>query len=222
MEVEKEITPRIMFHIFKIPVTDTVTTTWLLMAVLTVLAYFVSRNLKEKPSSWQNIIELGVESIYNLIKSMIGVGTETFLPLVGTLAIFIGMANLLSIVPYFSPPTRDINTPLALALIVFLAVHYYGLTRQGLKYLEHYVSPTPVLLPIHIISEISRTFSLTIRLFGNIMGEEIIIAIFAILAPIIVPIPMMAFSIFTGILQAFIFSILTIIYLAGAVTAGHV
>ncbi len=222
MEVEEEIAPRVMFHIFKVPVTDTVTTTWLLMAVLAVLAYFISRNLKERPSTWQNIVELGVESIYNLIKSMIGVGAETFLPLVGTLAIFIGIANLLSIVPYLSPPTRDINTPLALALIVFFAVHYYGLTKQGLKYLKHYVSPTPILLPIHIISEISRTLSLTIRLFGNIMGEEIIIAIFAILAPIIIPVPMMAFSIFTGILQAFIFSILTIIYLAGAVTAGHV
>jgi F-type H+-transporting ATPase subunit a len=130
------------------------------------------------------------------------------------------VANLLGLIPGLQSPTPDINTPLAMAIIVFFSVPYFGIRSQGLwGYLKHYVEPIFLMLPIEIASEIARTFSLTFRLFGNILGEEIIIAILFIIAPFIVPVPMMLFSIFTGVLQAYIFTLLTCVYIGGAVKA---
>jgi F-type H+-transporting ATPase subunit a len=117
-------------------------------------------------------------------------------------------------------PIPDINTPLAMALIVFITVPYFGIRTRGLwGYLKHYVQPIFIMLPIEVASEIARTFSLSFRLFGNIMGEEIIIAILFLISPFILPVPMMLFSIFTGVLQAYIFTLLSCVYIGGAVKA---
>jgi len=221
MGVEGELVPYVVFTIGPIEITSTVVTTWLIVAFLGVVSYLIGRSLKVRPGLFQNILEWVVESIDGLLQSMIGEGSRFLLPFVGTLAIFIAVANLTGLIPGLKAPTTDINTPLALALIVFVSVHYYGIRHQGLRgHLKHYVEPIFLMLPIEIAGEIARTISLTFRLFGNMMGEEVVVSILFLVLPLLVPVPMMVFGIFTGFIQAYIFTILTITYLAGAVKAS--
>ena len=222
MGIEEELVPPVLFAVGPMQVTTTVVTTWLMVALLGVASYLMSRNLQVRPSVFQNILEWVVESIEGLLQSMIGEGSRLLLPFVGTLAIFVTVANLMGLIPGLKSPTTDINTPLALALIVFGSVHYYGMRHRGLvAHLRHYVEPIFFMLPIEIAGEIARTLSLTFRLFGNMMGEEIVVSILFLVLPLLVPVPMMIFSIFTGFIQAYIFTILTITYLAGAVKASR-
>jgi F-type H+-transporting ATPase subunit a len=220
-QVMEEISPTVVFTVGPLQVTSTVINTWIMIVVLSIGAFFLGRSFKVRPGFGQNAIEWLVEVIKGLIsKNIEEEKTDQFFPLVITLAIFIGCANLLGLIPGLQSPTPDINTPIAMALIVFVSVPYFGIRNRGLgKYLKHYVSPIFIMLPIEIASEIARTLSLTFRLFGNIMGEEIIVAILFLIAPFILPVPMMLFSIFTGILQAYIFTLLSTVYIGGAVSA---
>lgn len=219
--VADEIAPKIVFTVGPLQVTSTVVNTWIMILALSTGAYFLGRSFKVRATMLQNAMEWLVEAIQNIIAQNVGTkDTGLFLPIVGTLTIFIGVANLLGLIPGLRSPTPDINTPLAMALVVFFSVPYFGIRSQGLwGYLKHYVTPIFLMLPIEIASEIARTFSLTFRLFGNILGEEIIIAILFVISPFIVPVPMMLFSIFTGVLQAYIFTLLTCVYIGGAVKA---
>jgi F-type H+-transporting ATPase subunit a len=219
--VAEEISPKVVFSLGPMQVTSTVINTWIMILALSIGAYFLGRSFEVRPTMLQNAIEWLVEAIRNIIaQNVVTKDTNLFLPIVGTLAIFIGVANLLGLIPGLHSPTPDINTPLAMAIIVFFSVPYFGIRSQGLwGYLKHYVEPIFLMLPIEIASEIARTFSLTFRLFGNILGEEIIIAILFIISPFIVPVPMMLFSIFTGVLQAYIFTLLTCVYIGGAIKA---
>ena len=219
--VSEEISPKVVFTLGPLEVTTTIINTWVMIVLLGIGTFFLGRSFKIRPGLAQNAIEWLVEAINGLISSNIGSeNTGMFFPLVMTFAIFIGTANLLGLIPGLQSPTPDINTPLAMALIVFVSVPYFGIRTNGLgKYLKHYVEPIFLMLPIELASEVARTFSLTFRLFGNIMGEEIIIAIFFIIAPFILPVPIMLFSIFTGILQAYIFTLLSTVYIGGAVKA---
>ncbi len=219
--VADEITPKVVFALGPVEVTSTVINTWVMILALSIGAYFLGKSFKIRPTMFQNAIEWLVTAIQNIISQNVGIkDTSVFLPIVGTLAIFIGVANLLGLIPGLQSPTPDINTPLAMALVVFFSVPYFGIRSQGLwGYLKHYVEPIFLMLPIEITSEIARTFSLTFRLFGNILGEEIIIAILFVISPFIVPVPMMLFSIFTGVLRAYIFTLLTCVYIGGAVKA---
>jgi len=219
--VAEEIAPSVVFTVGPVQVTSTVVNTWIMIGVLGFASYWIGRSFKICPTMIQNAIEWLAEVINNLIAKNIGSkNTDLFFPLIATLAIFIGIANLLGLVPGLRSPTPDINTPIAMALIVFISVPYFGIRTHGLwDYLKHYVEPIFLMLPIEIASEIARTFSLTFRLFGNILGEEIIIAILFLIAPLIVPVPMMLFSIFTGVLQAYIFTLLSCVYIGGAVKA---
>ncbi len=219
--VAEEISPKLVFMIGPLQVTSTVINTWIMMVLLTVGAFFLGRSLKIRPGMVQNAIEWLFEAIQGIISKNIGTkNTATFFPIVATFTIFIGTANLLGLIPGLNSPTIDINTPLAIALIVFISVPYFGIKRRGLwNYLKHYVQPIFIMLPIEVASEIARTFSLSFRLFGNIMGEEIIIAILFLISPFILPVPMMLFSIFTGVLQAYIFTLLSCVYIGGAVKA---
>ena len=220
-DVAEEITPYVVFTVGPLEVTSTVVNTWAMMLLLGVGAYLVGRNLKLRPGLVQNMLEWIIEAIGKLIREMVGVEDPAiFLPIVGTLAFFIGTANLIGLLPGLKSPTPDINTPLAMALVVFFSVPYFGVRTRGVwSYLKHYVEPIFLMLPVEIASEIARTFSLTFRLFGNIMGEEIIISILFIVMPLFVPVPIMLFSIFTGLLQAYIFTLLTCVYIGGAVKA---
>jgi len=219
--VAEEITPYVVFTVGPLEVTSTVVNTWVMMLLLGVGAYLIGRDLKPRPGLAQNMLEWVVEAVEKLIREMVGVeDTAIFLPVVGTLAFFIGTANLIGLLPGLKSPTPDINTPLSMALVVFFSVPYFGVRTRGVwGYLKHYVEPIFLMLPIEIASEIARTFSLTFRLFGNIMGEEIIVSIMFIVMPLFVPVPMMLFSIFTGLLQAYIFTLLTCVYIGGAVKA---
>jgi F-type H+-transporting ATPase subunit a len=220
-DVAEEIAACVAFRVGPLEVTSTIVNTWAMMLLLGVGAYLAGRNLKLRPGLGQNMLEWIVEAIEKLIREMVGVeDTTIFLPIVGTLAFFIGTANLIGLLPGLACPTPDINTPLAMAVVVFFSVPYFGIRMRGVwGYLKHYVEPIFLMLPIEIASEIARTFSLTFRLFGNILGEEIIISILFIVMPLFVPVPMMLFSIFTGLLQAYIFTLLTCVYIGGAVKA---
>jgi len=219
--VSEEIAPHTVFSIGSIEVTSTVINTWIMIGILGFASFWVGRTFKVRPGMAQNAIEWFKEAIEGIISQNISrKNTQQFFTIVASFAIFIGAANLLGLLPGLRSPTPDINTPVAMALVVFFSVPYFGIKTRGLGgYLKHYVEPIFLMLPIEIASEIARTFSLSFRLFGNIMGEEIIIAILFVISPFIVPVPMMLFSIFTGVLQAYIFTLLSCVYIGSAVKA---
>jgi len=220
MEIEEELIPSVIFNLGPLEVTSTVVNTWIIMAIVSIVFYILGRRLRVRPSRFQNALEWLVEAIDGLIRDMIPHNSRLFLPIVGTLTVFIAASNLGGLIPGLRSPTTDLSTPLALAIVVFFSVHYYGIRQQGLLgHLKHYVEPIFILLPIEIASEIARTMSLTFRLFGNILGEEIVIAVLFLILPVLIPVPMMLFSIFTSVIQAYVFTMLTVVYISGAVQA---
>jgi len=210
----------ILFHIWLVPISTPVVTTWGLMAVLTAGCWAATRSLQKVAGSWQAVIETLVLGIEEQIEALLARDPGPFVPLLGTLFIFLVTANLSGIVPGVRAPTASIETPAALAAIIFLSVHLYGVRFQGLgAYLRGYLEPNPILLPLNILSEITRSFSLAMRLFGNIMSEELVVAIILTLAGLFVPIPFMAFGILVGVVQAYIFSVLAAVYIGGGIGA---
>ncbi len=180
----------------------------------------------EKPGKIQQILELSIEFLNAQMEEIIGHGGKKFLPLVATLGIFILLMNLVGLIPGFLSPTSNINVTAGCAITVFLYYNYVGLKKNGLiKYFKHFCGPvwwlSPLMLPIEIISHLARPFSLSVRLFANIFGEDLIIVVFFSLLPIILPLPIMALAIFTSLLQAFIFMVLTMIYIQQAVGEEH-
>jgi len=210
----------ILFHIGIIPVSSTVVTTWGLIAVLSAGCWLATRGFEIVPGRWQAVIETVIAEIEEQIGALLSRDATPFLPLLGTLFIFLVVANLCGILPGVRPPTASVETPAALAAIAFFSVHYYGVRVQGLgAYLKGYLQPNPVMLPFNVLSEITRSFSLAMRLFGNIMSEELVVAIILVLAGLFVPIPFMAFGILVGLVQAYIFSVLAAVYIGGGIGA---
>jgi F-type H+-transporting ATPase subunit a len=180
----------------------------------------------EKPGRVQQILELVVEFLNGQLEEIIGHGAKKYLPLVATIGIFILLMNLCGQIPGFASPTSSINVTVGCALVVFLYYNYLGIRKQGLvPYLKHFAGPVPLMaplmVPIEIISHLARPFSLSVRLFANIFGEHQVAAVFFGLVPFIVPLPIMALGVFASFLQAFIFMVLTMIYIAGAVSEEH-
>ena len=197
---------------------------------VTALGLFVRSRLSvEHPGRLQIVLEEIVGLLENLLKTNIGPKGARFLPLVGGIGIFIFLANQLGKIPGFMSPTASLNTTLGCALTVWVYYHYQGIKAQGIvPYIKHFAAPpgapifiAPIMFPIEIISHLSRVMSLSLRLFGNIFGEEMVVLILASIVPFIVPLPMMVLGLITGTLQAFIFMLLTMIYLAGAVHTEH-
>ena len=206
--------PQVVFTIFGIPVRDTVISTWIMMAIIVGAAAVVGRR-------WPAALEMIVDFLIDTVSSVMGRPVEPYLPFLGTLAIFIAVANVIGIVPLVVSPTRDINTPAALALVVFFSVYYFGVRAKGLwGYVKDMASPI-FMLPMELISHVSRTLSLTLRLFGNIISTELIVAVVFALVPLIAPLPLVAFSMFTGILQAYIFTVLAAVYIGAALEANE-
>lgn len=202
-----------------IRITATLVFTWITMLILAVVSFLLTRNMKAEGeiSKGQNILEALVETIRSQIKQISQQDPGKYLPFIGTLFIFILTSNILSIVPGFRPPTGSLNTTIALAICVFLAVPVYGIADQGVgDYLKEYIKPTVVMLPFNIISEISRTLSLAIRLYGNVMSSSIIVAILLGVIPLFFPIIIQALGLLTGVIQAYIFAILAIVYIASS------
>ena len=204
--------PEVVFTIFGFPVRDTVISTWIMMVVIVGMAILVGRR---RPTA----LEMLVDFLNDVISTMMGRPAEPFLPLLGALGIFIAVANIIGVVPFVVSPTRDINTPLALALVVFFSVHYFGIRAKGVtKYIRDMASPI-FMLPLEIIGQLSRTLSLTLRLFGNIISTELVVAIIFALAPLFAPLPLVGFSILTGLVQAYIFTALAAVYIRAGLEA---
>ena len=195
------------------------------IVLLVLIAFFALVRTQfsvESPGKLQQSLELFVEFLKDQLEANVGHEGHKYLGIIGTFAIFIIASNLIGLVPGMLAPTSNVNVPAGCAIVVFLYYQFQGARKQGLvNYLKHFMGPVwwlaPLMLPIELISHIARPATLTIRLFANIMAEELVIVIFFGLFPLLVPLPFMAFAIFGGLLQAFIFCTLTMVYLGGAV-----
>ena len=197
----------------------TIVFTWALMLVLALGSMLVTRRLSTglERSRWQSLLEIIVTSIEQQIEDVGLRQPETYIGFLGTLFLFVALASLCTVIPGYEPPTGSLSTTAALALCVFVAVPFFGIRQQGLGgYLKSYMEPTLVMLPFNIISELSRTLALAVRLFGNMMSGTMIIAILLTITPFIFPIAMSALGLLTGMVQAYIFSILAAVYIASA------
>ena len=197
----------------------TIVFTWGLMLVLAIGSKLITRKLSVdlKRSRWQNLLEIIVTAIEKQIEEVGLRHPEKYLGFLGTLFLFIAMASLCTVIPGYEPPTGSLSTTAALALCVFIAVPFFGIEDQGMGgYLKSYIEPTVIMLPFNIISEVSRTLALSVRLFGNMMSGAMIIGILLTITPFIFPIVMIALGLLTGMVQAYIFSILAAVYIAAA------
>ncbi len=203
-----------------IVINGTIVFTWFVMLVLVVVSVLATRKLStgRNVSRWQNLLEAIVGTVRKQMREMLGRGGLNYLSFIGTLFLFISVANLLTVIPYYDPPTGSFSLAAALAVAVFIAVPVFGVTEQGLGgYLKHYVRPSPLMLPFNIISELSRTLSLAVRLFGNIMSGTMIVGILLTIAPILVPLIMEALGLLIGQIQAYIFAALATVYVGSAI-----
>lgn len=196
----------------------TIVFTWLTMGVLVLIAVLVTRQLSVGPdrmSRWQHGLEIIVATIRDQISDASRQDARPFLPFIGTLFLFIAAANILEIIPGVTSPAASLSTTAALAICVFVAVPLFGVQKQGWgPYLKHYIEPTPVMLPFNIISEVSRTVALAIRLFGNVMSTSLLVAILLSIVPLFFPVVMQAFGLLVGVIQAYVFAILSMVYIA--------
>jgi F-type H+-transporting ATPase subunit a len=214
---------QVLFHVGPVSISRTVVTTWVIMAVLAIVSWLGMRHASVEGGPLQSPLEIVVETIADQVKAVIQADPWPYVPLLGTLFIFIVTANLSAALPNVEAPTAHLETPAALALIVFFSVHGYGIARRGLRdYAARYLKPNPLLLPLNLLSEITRSFSLMIRLFGNMMSHAFVIAIVVFLAGLFVPIPFMLLGILIGVIQAYIFTVLASVYLAAAVGSVEV
>jgi F-type H+-transporting ATPase subunit a len=202
-----------------------VTYAWATMAILILAGFFASRRLQKHPEGLQNFMEMVLEGIERLIGETMGPKGRAYFPMIATLALFILISNLVALIPGFMPPTANLNTNAALALSVFAMTHVIGLKEHGLSYIKQFTGPiwwlVPLMLPIEIIGHLARPVSLTLRLFGNMYGHEIVLMIFLSLAPALVPIPMMLMGVLVAFIQAYVFTLLSMIYFSGALEEAH-
>ncbi|MCF3974679.1 F0F1 ATP synthase subunit A [Paracoccus salsus] len=202
-----------------LPLNATIVFTWVVMALLVVGSWAITARLSEGEtvSRWQVMLEVIVTTIRDQIAE---VGADTpgrYLPFIGTLFLFIAAANVLSIVPGYQPPTGSLSTTAALAICVLVAVPLFSIGERGLAgYLRNYVQPTPLMLPFNIVSEASRTIALAVRLYGNVMSGTVIVGILISIAPFFFPIVMQVLGLLTGLIQAYIFAILAMVYIGSA------
>ena len=211
-----------VFHIGPIPVSTVVVTTWGIILVLGVLSYLITRRLALKSSTAQAVLELLVSAIDDQIQATISGDPAPYRPLVGMLFLFILAANWSSLVPAIEPPTAHLETDAALAVIVLVATVAFGIRHRGIGgYLASFARPSWVMIPLNLVEQLTRTFSLMIRLFGNVMSGVFVIGIILSLAGLLVPIPLMALDLLTGAVQAYIFAMLTLVFIASAVEEGE-
>lgn len=229
--------PQKVFEIGPVAITSTVLTTWVVVAVLSILALVASRRFRVwEPDAWQLTIEYVVEYVENLIADTVGRVLPQTVPYLTTMICFIAMANLLSMlpgfgsigqwrmqdgtrvfVPFFQTPTSDLNTTMALSLVSLGSTHYYGYLKRGLKaQLLSLFEPVAFMFPLNLISQLSRLLSMALRLFGNVIASEIISATMFMLVPALAPLPLNLLGMITGVLQALVFTVLTIAFVADA------
>jgi len=208
------------------PHVDHVLMAWVVMILLVVPCFIATRRLQRVPGPLQNILEFLVETLQGFLETIVGPRGGQYLPLIGSLTLFILGSNLLGLVPGFKSPTSNLNTTVACALVVFFSTHIIGIRRHGLfRYLRKFTGPTwwlaPIMIPIELIGHLARPISLSVRLFGNIFGEDAVLLILLYLVPLLIPLPVMLLAIFTSVVQTFVFVMLSMVYIAGAEEAEH-
>ncbi len=210
--------PETVLSIGPVHITNTVITTWFLMVVIIAICYFAKRYLSLRPSVFQEVLEAIFEAIEKTIKDVLPIDPWLVVPVLGTLWILIGFSNLAGLIPGLTTPTADLNTTFAFAVISYSMTHVFGIATQGVKgYLSHYKEPTWILLPFHLIAEATRTVALAVRLFGNMLSGEMIAVILLGIAGLLVPIPFSLLHIVIGLIQAYIFGVLTLVFIAGGI-----
>lgn len=219
-----EITPDqiVFFRWGFVTVNATLVFTWAVMALMVGGSWLVTRNLSTgaEISRWQNLMEVVVGWVRDQIGDVVRDDPVRYLPFIGTLFLFIAVANLLAVVPGYEPPTGSLSTTTALALCVFVAVPVFGIAGQGLGgYLRHYITPSVFMLPFNVMGELSRTLALAVRLFGNVMSMSMIVAILVSIVPFLFPVVMNLLGLLTGMIQAYIFAVLALVYIASAARA---
>jgi len=199
--------------------------TWLVIILLGVLSMIATKALKTIPNGLQNFMEVVVDGIEKMIVDTMGENGRPYFPLIATLALFILVSNLIGLIPGFFPPTANLNTTAACAVVVFLSTHVIGVKKHGFHYLQHFMGPiwwlSPLMFFIEVIGHLSRPLSLSLRLFGNMNGHELVLMIFFALAPFLVPLPMMLMGVLVSFIQAFVFMLLTMIYIQGSLEEAH-
>lgn len=198
---------------------------WFVIALLALFSFLATRRMEIYPNAFQNVMETIIGGFDSFITDTMGHEGRRFFPLIATLGIYILVSNLLGIIPGFESPTANLNTTASMAIVVFLSTHVVGVKEHGLKYFKQFMGPvwwlTPLMLPIEIISHFSRPLSLSVRLFGNIMGEDIVLAVVLLLVPLLVPLPVFVLMIFTSVIQTVVFMLLAMMYVNGALEEGH-
>jgi len=202
-----------------------VTYTWLVMGILAVLSIAAVKGMQIYPNKVQNIMEVIISGVKGLLVDTMGPHGMIFFPLIATLCLFILTSNLIGLIPAFDSPTANLNTNAAMALTVFVLTHIVGVKIHGMKYLKQFLGPvwwlTPLMLPIELVSHLSRPVSLTMRLFGNIQGGHIVLAVLFILVPLLVPLPIIVLKILISVIQTLVFMLLSMMYIAGAMEEAH-
>ncbi|MCX5837825.1 MAG: F0F1 ATP synthase subunit A [Deltaproteobacteria bacterium] len=199
--------------------------TWFVMAMLALFSFLATRRMNILPGRFQNVMEVIIGGFDSLLTDTMGHEGRKFFPLIATLGLYILTSNLLGMIPGFESPTANLNTTVSLALVVFVMTHVVGVKVHGVKYFKQFMGPvwwlTPLMMPIEIISHLSRPLSLSVRLFGNIMGEDIVLAVVLLLVPLLVPLPVFLLMIFTSCIQTLVFMLLAMMYIAGAMEEAH-
>ncbi|MGD2139272.1 MAG: F0F1 ATP synthase subunit A [Burkholderiales bacterium] len=207
-----------LLEIGPVAITNTVVTTWVIMLVLFLFSWLVSRRLRLEPGPLQTALEGVVSAIDDAIAGVAPEQSKQILPFIGSLWIFLVIANLTGLIPGAHSPTRDLSATAGLAFLVFLSTHWYGIRIQGIRnYLRHYLTPSPILLPFHLISEVTRTVALAVRLFGNMMSLEMAALLILLVAGFLAPVPILMLHIVEALVQAYIFGMLALIYVAGSI-----
>ncbi len=213
----------ILFQIGPVPVTETMVTSTVVTAILVALAILLRKLVRSRPEHWLSTVAfMTVESFDALVEDIVGRRHQIVSTLAGSLFLFIAACNIAGQFPGVHPATGSLATTSALAVVVFLSVPIAGIATNGLwGYLKHYFRPNPLLMPLHVISELSRTLALAVRLFGNIMSGHLVVGLLVALAGFLVPTPIMALDLLIGLLQAYIFAILSTVYIGAAISAGE-
>lgn len=199
---------------------------WVVMALLIILSAIAAKAVTLVPSKGQNIFEIIISGLEEFAVTITGEEGRWLFPIIGTIFIFIAASNLIGLVPGFFPPTASLNTTLACALTVVVFTHFIGIKYHGAKYIKHFLGPVwwmiPIIFPIELIGHLARILSLSFRLFGNMMGHELVLAIlFGLAGAFFAPLPIMALGIFVALVQAFVFFLLSVMYFTGAMEHAH-
>lgn len=209
-----------LFHIGPVLISQAVVTTWAIMAVLIGGAILVLRTLQSAPSTTQALFELIVDTVDSEIRNTMQAEPGPYRSFIGTIFAFIFVANWSTLIPGVSPPTARLETDAALAVLVFLAVIWFGMRSGGVfGYLSTFASPSPLMIPLNLVESVTRAFSMFVRLFGNVMSGVFVIGIVLSLAGLLVPIPLMALDLLTGMVQAYIFAVLAMVFISSGLSA---